>query len=606
MGMRPTRKDTTMAAGVHEGVAWPELTRARRAIVVLDVVESVRLMQAHESEFITCWRRFVDAMRTQVLQDHGGRLVKSLGDGMLLEFDQVPRAAAAALQAQRCIARCSADFPGGQGLRLRIGVHLADVVVDALDVYGAGVNLAARIAALGQPSQTVLTAAARDALVPSLDGELHDLGECYVKHLEQPVRCFTLEEPGARAPDLPPPSGESFAGPSLAVMPLEPAGGATLPGLGEAIAGEVVALLSRSHHVRVISPLSTRALAARALSCGAIGERLGARYVLGGTLAVVAGAATVAVELSDAISSTVLWGEVLRLPARVLVDPERGHIAAIVAGVMDALDRAEVEQARTLPLPTLNSYTLMVGGVTMMHHTGAADFARARQILEYLVERTGRHPLPKAWLAKWHVLNVQQGWSPDPGRAAATALALTARALEADPSCSLAHTIEGFARANILREFEQAGQSYGRALDLNPNDSLAWLLNGVLHAFRDEGEAAVAACERARSLSPLDPLRYFYDALSASAALTAGRYESAVALARRSLQLNRSHLSTHRALTAALALAGRMQEARTSATELLARDPGFTVSQFLARTPGRAFGVSDRIAQALRAAGIPA
>src|SRR5205085_519501 len=108
-----------------------------------------------------------------------------------------------------------------------------------------------------------------------------------------------------------------------------------------------------------------------------------------------------------------------------------------------------------------------------------------------------------------------------------------------------------FARANVLREFDRAGECYARALDANPSDSLAWLLKGVLHAFRGEGEPAVQACEQAQALSPLDPLRYFYDALSASAAITAGRYEQAVTLARRSLQLNRSHLSTHRALTAA-------------------------------------------------------
>lgn len=595
-----------MAPDTNAGTPWPELPRARRAIVVVDVVESVRLMQAHESAFIDRWRRFVEEMRTQVLPVHGGRLVKSLGDGMLLEFGQVPSAVAAALEARRRIARIAEGFPGGESLRLRIGVHLADVVVDELDVYGSGVNLAARIAALGQPSQVVITAEARDALVPSVDGELHDLGECHLKHVQQPVRCFTVEEPGVSLAPLPAPSDEPFRGPSIAVMPLEAAGGDLLPGLGEALAGEIVAMLSRSHRIRVISSLSTRALASRALACEEIGRRLGARYVLGGTLTVVGGRASVVVDLSDAVSSNVLWSTVLRPRADDLFDPDHGHIGAIVSGVMDAIDRAEVDKARTLPLPTLHSYTLLIGGVTMMHHTGSADFVRAREVLEFLVERAGRHPLPRAWLAKWHVLNVQQGWSADPAVDASTALDLTARALDADPSCSLAHTIEGFVRANVLRDFEQAGECYTRALDLNPNDSLAWLLHGMLHAFRDEGAAALAACDRARALSPLDPLRYFYDALSASAALTAGEYERAVELARRSLQLNRSHLSTHRALTAALALAGRSDEARASAAELLARDPGFTVSHFLARTPGRGFGVSDRIAQALRDAGIPA
>ncbi|MDM0064984.1 adenylate/guanylate cyclase domain-containing protein [Variovorax sp. J31P207] len=594
-----------MGSTTDAGVSWPEL-RARRTIVVVDVVESVRLMQAHEAEFIARWRRFVDEMRTRVLPQYGGRLVKSLGDGMLLEFAETPPALAAALEAQRVIARCSEGFSDGEQLCLRIGAHLADVLVDELDVYGSGVNLAARIMALAQPSQIVISAEARDALVPSLDGEVHDLGECYVKHLTTPVRCFSIEEPQHHPPILPLLSNDAFIGPAIAVMPLDHGGGDLIAGLGEALAGEVASVLSRSRRIRVISQLSTRAVASRGMLCDEIGKRLGARYVLSGTLAAVSGTATVVTELSDVVSGNVLWSEVLQPALAALFDPDSGHVGAIVAGIMDAIDHAEVEKARMLPLPTLQSYTLMIAGVTMMHRTAGADFARARLILEHLLERSGRHPLPRAWLAKWHVLNVQQGWSADPASDARAALDHTARAMEADPACHLAHTIEGFVRANVLRDFDRAGACYTRALDLNPNDALAWLLSGMLHAFRDEGQAAVQACEHAQGLSPLDPLRYFFDALSASAALTAGQYERAVLLARRSLQLNRSHLSTHRALTAALALAGRTDEARTCAAELLARDPGFTVSQFLDRTPGRAFGISTRIAHALRDAGIPA
>lgn len=595
-----------MGSATGEEVSWSGL-RARRTIVVVDVVESVRLMEVHESEFIARWRRFVDEMRTRVLPQFGGRLVKSLGDGMLLEFAETPPAVAAALEAQRVIARCSEGFAGGERqLCLRIGIHLTDVVVDELDVYGAGVNLTARITALAQPSQIVLSAEARDALVPSVDGEVHDLGECYVKHLHRPVRCFTVQEPQGHPAAAILLNDGAFMGPAIAVMPLEHGGGELVAGLGEAFAGEVISVLSRSHRIRVISLLSTRAVASRRMPCEEIGARLGARYVLSGTLAAMGGAATVVVELSDVVSGNVLWSTVLHPVLSRLFDPDSGHVITIGSGVMDAIDGAEVERARTLPLPNLDSYTLMVAGVMMMHRTGSADFSQARLILEHLLERSGRHPLPRAWLAKWHVLNVQQGWSVDTAADASIALDYTARALESDPACSLAHTIEGFVRANVLRDFDQASACYTRALDIDPNDALAWLLRGMLHAFRDEGDSALQACERAQALSPLDPLRYFFDALSASAALTAGQYELAVVLARRSLQLNRSHLSTHRALTAALALAGRFDEARVSAAELLARDPGFTVSQFLARTPGRAFSVSHRIAQGFRDAGIPA
>lgn len=594
-----------MAPAASEGPAWPELHRERRTIVVVDVVESVRLMQKHEGAFIDCWRGFVNEVRGKVLPAHGGRLVKSLGDGMLLEFTSVPEAVAAALEVRRIMARIGCNFDSAEGISLRIGIHQADVVIDDLDVYGSGVNLASRVAALAQPSQIVLTAQARDALVPSLDGELHDIGECYVKHMTEPVRCFVVDEPDPALTVLPPPLEEAFAGPALAVLPLDAVGEPGAQSIGEAVATELVSLLSRSHRIRVISPLSSRALAARSLSCAQIGTRLGARYLVSGSLACVGERVSITLQLSDTTSSNVVWSDVVRMKLRDVLDPEAGGLPSIVAAMMDAIDKAEVEKARTLPLPTLHSYTLLIGGVMMMHRVGAADFARARKVLEFLADRTGRHPLPKAWLAKWHVLNVQQGWSPDAPSDAAAALRYTAAALDADPGCSLAHTMEGFARANILRDFDGAASCYAHALDVNPSDSLAWLLKGMLHAFRDEGAEAIGACDRALGLSPLDPLRYFYDALAASAALTAGDYGRAVSLARRSLRLNRSHLSTHRALTAALALAGHGAEAQASASELLARDPGFTVSGFLARTPGRGSGTSARIAAALKEAGIP-
>lgn len=582
----------------------PELTRARRAIVVVDVVESVRLMQEDEAGFIERWRRFVHQVRTEVLPKHGGRLVKSLGDGMLLEFERVPAAVAAAFEMHALMARLNEGWPPAAVMRLRIGLHVADVALDENDLFGAGVNLASRVATLASPGGTVATADVCEELVMSLDAEVDDLGECHFKHMNQPQRCFRLThtaEPANERPGLP----SLHQAPGVAVLPFVDARAETFNALGQVIAEELIALLSRSDRLSVISRLSTAALAGRRLSATDVGEKLGSHYVVSGTINGDAARMSLAVELVDARSGHVLWAERLSVAAADLLQSGDGPLAGVAAATADTIARVELARATVLPLPNLDSYTLMVGGVALMHRTGARDFDRARELLEHLVDRSGRHPVPRAWLAKWHVLKVQQGWSANPQADARSAIDLTARALDADPNCSLAHTIEGFARANVLREFDLAGQCYGRALAVNPNDSLAWLLTGMLQAFQGEGGEAVAACERARQLSPLDPLRYFYDALAASAALTAEQYERAAELARRSLRLNCSHLSTHRTLTAALELAGHHDEAAMAAQELLARDPGLTVSSFLARTPGRDFAVGQRIGKALRDAGVP-
>jgi adenylate cyclase len=604
MRMPKTRNTRNVTASPTDA-PWPlpELTRARRAIVVVDVVESVRLMQEDEAGFIERWRRFVHEVRTEVLPKHGGRLVKSLGDGMLLEFANAPSAVMAALDVQSRIAHHNATRPTNEQLWLRAGLNVADVAVDQFDLYGSGVNLAARIAGIASPGSVIATADFCEAIVPTLDGEIEDLGECHLKHWAQPQRCYRIGAALSTASTLP--IAELSRGPTLAVLPLSEAGVDVPHMLGQVSAEEIIRLLSRSDRLQVISRLSTSALGGRAFSAQEVGRRLSAGYVVSGTLLSAGAHVRLNVELAETGEGRVVWADSLTARPDDLAAEDEGVFNRIAMGISDAIAGIELARAVSLPLPNLDTYTLMVGGVTLMHRTGISDFQRARALLEHLTERAGRHPVPRSWLAKWHVLNVQQGWSPDPHADARRALDLTARALDTDPACALAHTVAGFAHANVLREFEQADRHYRHALDANPSDSLAWLLSGMLKAFQGEGAAALEACDQARRLSPLDPLRYFYDALTASAAISAGEYTRSVDMASQSLRLNRSHLSTHRALTAALELAGRHDEAAIAACELLARDPGFTVSAFLARTPGRDYSVSQSVAQALRAAGVP-
>ena len=156
----------------------PGLHRTRRAIVVVDLVESVRLMQEHEDAVIACWRGFVHAVRVQVLPAQGGRMVKSLGDGMLLAFDSVRQATQACMDMQQCLETLNAQRHAGEALSLRIGTHWTDVVEDELDVYGTGVNLAARLAGCAQPGAIVLSAQAADGLCAGLDADLKTWETC--------------------------------------------------------------------------------------------------------------------------------------------------------------------------------------------------------------------------------------------------------------------------------------------------------------------------------------------------------------------------------------------------------------------------------------------
>jgi len=594
-----------MASSPREDASPPALQRARRAIVVVDVVESVRLMQLDEAGVIDRWRRFVNEVRTEVLPAHGGRLVKSLGDGMLLEFEEVAQAVAAAGDMQaRCDAANSGRAPESH-MRLRMGIHVADVHIDEFDIYGPGVNLAARLSTLAGPGQIVASADTVDAMVPGLDGDAEDLGECWLKHLAEPVRAYRLQGPGPLGAQttLQAPSDERLR-PAIAILNFIGAQGHSV--LGSLLADELASLLTVNSAVDVLSRLSTRqSYVAQPERAAHLLKRLRANYAVSGSCVESAGHFRLTLELVYAANNQVLWSastgglidDVIRSPRDVLQQVCTEVLAAVAAH--------ETRRARTLPIASIESYTLLVGGVSLLHRLSQRDFQRSRELLDAVTERVPRHPDAYAWLAKWHILRAHQGWSEDPARSASQAHDSARRALDLDDECTLALTISGMVKVYFEHQLDAGQVLYEHALRANPSDALAWLLKGTLHGFRGEGEQALHDTRRALALSPLDPMHYYYDALAAGAAASAGRYQEALDLGQRSLRANSMHASTMRVLAIAYSMMGRTDEARAIVERLLTLEPEFTVRRFLARAPGADFAVGKSFAQALARAGVP-
>jgi len=222
-----------------------------------------------------------------------------------------------------------------------------------------------------------------------------------------------------------------------------------------------------------------------------------------------------------------------------------------------------------------------------------------------LTDRAPRQAIPLAWVANWHVLRVQQGWSSDPRHDAYCALDCTKRALDADPNCSLALAVDGFVHTNLLKQLDVAAQRYDLAIENDGNNSLAWLLRGTLHAFMGNGMQAVNDTQRALKLTPLDPHRYFYESLAATACLAARDYQGAHDLAVQSLRSNRTHTSTLRVLAISAWALGLHKEARETANELMRLEPNLTVSNWLARSPSAPYSTGKEWAKLLREIGLP-
>lgn len=581
------------------------LPRSQKVVLVMDLVESVRLMSADEAGTIARWRQFVGQASVDVLPRHHGRLVKSLGDGLMLEFEEPRHAVQAALTLHQLLGHSNAQLDPARQMHLRAGINATHVYTDALDIYGSGVNLAARLATLAGPGETVVSASVRDGLTDGLDAEMEDLGDCYLKHLEKPVRAFRVG-PAAKMPGWR--SFEPFDSPARPTLAIVPFSARTAePGdevLGEVIADEIIVRLSRLDALRVVSRLSTTAFRNRPTVAADIAAHLGAQYVVSGHYRNLGGKLRVTAELSEVRNGTVVWADALNTSTRELLSGEGALVTSFAEGIGRALVSHEVERARTAPLPSTDSCSLLMGAITLMHRNSASDFRRANDMLSHLAERHSRSALPQAWLAKWQVLQVVQGWAGDRTEAGKRALQSASRALDCDPQCSLAVALAGLVHTYLLGDLDKGLAHYDRALSINPSESLAWLFKSTWQAYQDD-PAAAQSCEAALSLSPMDPMRYFYDSLAATALTASGHYPRAIELARRSLRANRSHASTHRILTIALSLAGLQDEATIAGRDLLTVEPHLTARSFLERYPGRNARHAPAYAEALLRSGIP-
>jgi tetratricopeptide (TPR) repeat protein len=215
-------------------------------------------------------------------------------------------------------------------------------------------------------------------------------------------------------------------------------------------------------------------------------------------------------------------------------DPLTGHLvnAACAAMMVRELQRSQGKAPQSL-----QNHTLLLSSIALMHRISPLAFQRAQQLLQVLIDRTPRLASPYAWMAKWHVLRVTQGWSADAQADGKAALDNTKRALDRDATLSLAMTVEGQVNTWILKRLDVAEQLYAQALQSNPNDSLAWLLKGTLYSFRDEGKEAVRHTRHALRLSPLDPLLFYFEGHAAAALLSSGQYEKALTLAKRATEI---------------------------------------------------------------------
>jgi adenylate cyclase len=520
----------------------------------------------------------------QLVHNCGARIIDSDRSMLLVQFPD-PRMAVRAAHAARA-----------HGLRM--SAHASP----SRDTAG---DVASRLVVLSTPGHLLVSNEVRDTLIDGMDAHIEDFGEHNIGVAADPVRAYR-----AGPPEITP--GHDAVGvhiriqPAVAVIPFSVSSPEPEQRIiGQLLAHEIITSLSQVKEFTVISRMSTRAFCGRSARLSDIGAWLGADYAVWGDCQVRGERLSVQFEVANIGSEAVIWAGTHVIPVSAV---EKGYaevVDHIVAETNAAVFGHELTRTQSTPLNSLENYSLLMAAINLVHRTAPSSFGQARELLDLLIKRLPHHPLPHAWMAQWHVMKVNQGWADDVATEGRLALDFASRASDGDPNCSIAIAMDGWVHTHLLKRFDIAAERLERAVELNSNDSMAWLLKGAMHSFLGQGKEAIQAAERAMRLSPLDPRRSYYECLAAAAYCSANLFDRAIELGRRSLRVNRLHSSTLRSLTCSLALSGRMDDARQMAAELMKLEPKFTVRTYLSRHPAASFWTGKTWAEALRRAGVP-
>lgn len=575
------------------------IERRLTAILVADMVGFSAQMEAHEDATLVSLRRWRRELIDPTLERHKGRLIKTTGDGMLVEFASVVDAVAFAADVQRAVAKHNAESDAPEML-FRIGINLGDVVIEEGDVYGDGVNVAARLEPLAEPGGILVSAAVREQVGDRIDVVFVDAGERTLKNISRPIRTYRVVT-GAERPrtsQKAPSAGDGK--PSIAVLPLvnmsaDPNDEFFADGLTE----DILTGLSRFKDLFVISRTSSFVYKGRSVTVQEVASDLGVRFVLEGSVRKAGGRVRVTVQLIDAVADQHVWAERYDGDVEDIFEMQDKMTSAIVAtlpGRIEAFAQSGVERGHP---DDMAAYQLMQAGRRLHHNSNYDDNARALEFLARAVEMDPQSASAHAWRACTLGQAWVHGWVEDRDATWELTSAELEKARKLDDNDSDVLRLLA-AVAVIQNDIESAQRHQEKALQLNPNDDLIVVQQGEVLTWLGRGEEGVAWVKKAMALNPYHPER-FWGHLG-RAHFVARQYDEAVACFRR---LSVADKVVHACLAAAMGAAGDVAGAQRHGAEVLRLDPAFTVNGYLATLH---YMRSEDVAHhraALLAAGLP-
>jgi TolB-like protein/class 3 adenylate cyclase len=585
--------------------------RRLTAILAADVTGYSRLIGADEEGTLAQLKAFRKTLVDPTIAKHRGRIVKTTGDGMLVEFASAIDAARCAVEVQRGMADENTEIPQARRIEFRIGIHLGDIIVDDNDIFGDGVNIAARLESIAVPGGISISRAVHDQVRDRIDVYFDDKGEIALKNIARPVQVFAISDAKESKTTVSPESNPTLAlpdKPSIAVlaftnMSSDPEQDYFADGMVE----DIITALSHFKALFVIARNSSFTYKGRAVDVKQIGRELGVRYVLEGSVRKATNRVRITGQLVDAATGAHLWAERFDGGLGDIFDLQDQVTERVVGAIAPAVEKAEIERAKRKPTASLDAYALYLRGLARLYQFGnrqAND--EALRLFNSAIELDPDFACPCGRAAFCYVIAKINGWISDTANAIAEVKRLAQRAVELDKDDALALAAGGNALAFVVRDLGVGAGLIDRALVLNSNLAEAWNFGGWVKLWLGEPETAIERFARAMRLSPLDPWLMGMRAGTAYAHFFLGRYDEAASWAAMALQDNPDYQPGLRIAAASNAMAGRPEQAHKAVARLRQLNPALRVSNLKDVVgPFRRAEDLARYGEGLRQAGLP-
>jgi TolB-like protein len=585
-------------------LARERVERRLAAILAADIAGYSRLMGRDEERTLANLKSLRKTLIDPAIGAHHGRIVKTTGDGMLVEFASAVDAARCAAEIQSGMTGQNADVSQDVKIEFRIGIHVGDIIIDDNDIFGDGVNIAARLEGLAEPGGICISDDAQRQIRGKVDFAFHDMGPQTLKNIAEPMRAWRMQA-----------SKQSVAGssqplalpdkPSIAILPFtNMSGDPEQDYFADGMVEDITTALSRSKSLFVIARNSSFTYKGKAVDIKQVGRELGVRYVLEGSVRKSGNRVRITGQLIDAATGNHLWADRFDSQLEEIFDLQDWVTASVVGAISPKLEQAEIERSRRKPTESLQAYDYYFRALACNYQYTRESNIEALKFTQIANEFDPEFAASYALGAGSLMARKAFGWSVDAAQETREAQRLAGRALELAKDDPWVIAVAGQTLSYLVGQIEEGAALLSHAISLDPNLAIARTWNGWTHVFLGDVEAAIEQFQVALRLSPVDPRIFMSQTGMAYAHFLAGRYEDGSSWATIAIRHQPNYLRARHIMMACHAMAGRGKQAQQECELALRIDPTMRISQI--KDGGRLRPEDiDKLAAAFRIAGMP-